>query len=336
MKQETSLVITSIAGPDHPVLNLFARECSIRNISFVVAGDTKSPEHFMIPDCDFLSISSQQKLPFNIATLIPDRHYSKKNLAYLKAISDGADIIIETDDDNIPLPEFWEERNSYLKGHVLEQKNWVNTYRYFSDINIWPRGFCLQFLSEELPDTNAPDTYSYFCPVQQGLADENPDVDAIYRLTMPLPVYFKKGTTIILGNQSICPFNSQNTTWFREAFALLYLPSCCSFRMTDIWRSFIAQRIMWTCGWHLAFHQATVYQQRNEHNLMKDFEDEITGYVNNEQLVNELIALELKPGKEYICENLKTCYKKIVEKGYIDEKELVILEAWIQDIKLLI
>jgi hypothetical protein len=75
------------------------------------------------------------------------------------------------------------------------------------------------------------------------LADENPDVDAIYRLTLPLPIIFNKANNVALGNNSFCPFYSQNRTWFKEAFPLLYLSSHCSFRMTDIWRSFVAQRI---------------------------------------------------------------------------------------------
>ena len=32
------------------------------------------------------------------------------------------------------------------------------------------------------------------CPIQQGLADRNPDVDAIYRLILPLPFSFMCGT----------------------------------------------------------------------------------------------------------------------------------------------
>src|SRR5438270_335676 len=76
-----------------------------------------------------------------------------------------------------------------------------------------------------------------YCPIQQGLADENPDVDAIYRLAFPLPLTFRTDRRIALGGSAWCPFNSQNTTWTREAFPLLYLPSYCSFRMTDIWRS---------------------------------------------------------------------------------------------------
>src|SRR5690348_18334068 len=100
-------------------------------------------------------------------------------------------------------------------------------------------------------------------------------------MTLKLPVTFEKKSPLILGEGSWCPFNSQNTTWKKEAFPLLYLPSFCSFRMTDIWRSFIAQRIAWTCGWNIAFHAADVIQERNEHSLLKDFEDEIAGYMHN-------------------------------------------------------
>ncbi|MHC4265647.1 MAG: STELLO glycosyltransferase family protein, partial [Planctomycetota bacterium] len=68
-------------------------------------------------------------------------------------------------------------------------------------------------------------------------ADDNPDVDAVYRLTQRLPLTFRKDRRLALGNGSKCPFNSQNTTWFPDAYPLLYLPAYCSFRMTDIWRS---------------------------------------------------------------------------------------------------
>ena len=74
------------------------------------------------------------------------------------------------------------------------------------------------------------------CPIQQGLADENPDVDAIYRLVLPLPVQFETGRRIALKRGVWSPFNSQNTAWWPDAFPLLYLPAYCSFRMTDIWR----------------------------------------------------------------------------------------------------
>jgi len=147
-----------------------------------------------------------------------------------------------------------------------------------------------------------------------------------------LPIIFNKSNSIALGNNSVCPFNSQNTTWFKEAFPLLYLPSYCSFRMTDIWRSFVAQRIAWTCNWPILFHHSTVWQERNDHNLMSDFRDEISGYNNNAQIIKSLKELELKDGIENISANMKLCYNTLIELGLVGQQETILLDAWLQDI----
>jgi len=58
-------------------------------------------------------------------------------------------------------------------------------YKYFTKNNIWPRGFALENIQDNLPKLKNLQMLN--CPIQQGLADENPDIDAIYRLTLPLP-----------------------------------------------------------------------------------------------------------------------------------------------------
>ena len=168
--------------------------------------------------------------------------------------------------------------------------------------------------------------------IQQGLADRNPDVDAVYRLTYPLPVTFKKDLNIALGHNAWSPFNSQNTFWFKEAMPLLYLPSYCSFRMTDIWRSFIAQRIAWVNGWSILYHEPTVWQDRNDHNLLKDFEDEIPGYLNNSKIAAALMDLDLRAGEEYLCQNLIACYDEMIKNGWVGREEGPLVRAWSEDI----
>jgi hypothetical protein len=329
----TTLVITSIANDTHPVLRQYALEAKKYNTTLIVIGDTKSPATFDIEGCDFYSIERQIGLGFELTKGLPTKHYARKNVGYLAAIKNGANVIIETDDDNIPLDGFWLSRNGYLKARSVLTSDWVNVYRYFSKANIWPRGFNLEKIRESLPALGPLcDVYS---PIQQGLADDNPDVDAIYRLSLPLPIQFDTHDSIAVGVNAICPFNSQNTTWFKEAFPLLYLPSYCSFRMTDIWRSFIAQRISWTCGWPIVFHSSTVRQERNDHSLIADFEDEVSGYLNNAKIVATLKALPLQDGVHNIFENLMCCYQALVELGVIDEKEMPLLRAWIQDLSTL-
>jgi hypothetical protein len=324
------LIITTIANHDHPVLKQYGEESAEHNVPFIIIGDTKSPKGFKLKGCDYYSIERQYSLNFELARLLPFNHYARKNLGYLIAMERGAGKIIETDDDNSPLPSFWSDRTKQVDAHLLINRDWVNIYRFFTKANIWPRGFSLENIHDKLPELEKQ--ISVECPIQQGLADENPDVDAIYRLTLPLPVTFEKSDNIALGRNSVCPFNSQNTTWFREAFQLLYLPSCCSFRMTDIWRSFIAQRIAWTCGWSILFHHSTVLQKRNDHNLMNDFRDEIPGYNNNAQISNCLKNTDLKEGVENISTNMVQCYRKLIEAGFFGENEFILLNGWLKDV----
>jgi hypothetical protein len=327
----TFLVITSIAASSHPVLQRHAKEAAAHAMPMIVVGDLKSPAQFDLPGCDFYSVARQQAMPSELAKLLPCNHYARKNLGYLAAMRQGAEIIVETDDDNLPGHEFWQERQRQTTAHLLTGKGWVNTYRYFSERHIWPRGFALEHIRDDAPPLS--DEVAVDCPMQQGLADQNPDVDALYRLTMPLPIDFDSGPNVALGKDSVCPFNSQNTTWFKDAFPLLYLPSFCSFRMTDIWRSFVAQRIAWECGWHVLFHSSTVWQERNDHNLLHDFRDEVPGYLNNSRIVNALRGLHLQAGSAGIADNMMACYQKLTEMALVAPQELPLVAAWLKDVQ---
>ncbi len=114
----------------------------------------------------------------------------------------------------------------------------------------------------------------------------------------------------------------------------MYLPSYCSFRMTDIWRSFVAQRIAWTCGWGILFHESTVRQERNEHDLLKDFSDEVVGYLDNHKIMEALSALDLKSGPQNVADNLFSCYGQLIDLGLIKAEEMSLLKAWIDDVRL--
>ncbi|MBP6323838.1 MAG: DUF288 domain-containing protein, partial [Chitinophagales bacterium] len=263
----------------------------------------------------------------------PTRHYARKNIGYIIALQNGTDEIVETDDDNLPRAEFWNPTTKLVKAVDVKETGWVNVYKYFSDKVVWPRGLPLEELQKATPPLSDFETKEIICPIQQGLADENPDVDAVFRLTYPLPMDFNKtGVNVALGNNAWSPFNSQNTYWYKEAFPLLYLPAYCSFRMTDIWRSYVAQRISWANGWSILYHDATVWQERNQHNLLKDFEDEIPGYLNNYKICSELADLNIKGGKENMLDDLLTCYDMLTGKGFVGKEEDVLVRTWCEDI----
>jgi hypothetical protein len=331
MSEKIALVVTSISAPNGPLREL-ARGCRERARQFVVVGDQASPADFHLDGCDFHSVATQKELSFRFAQECPTRHYARKNIGYLIAIRAGATRVLETDDDNFPREGFWAERDRQNVVHVSSDAGWVNVYRYFADTNIWPRGLPLERVRSKQADFETLAVLAADCPIQQGLADENPDVDAIYRLVQELPKSFRVDRRVALGRGSWCPFNSQNTTWWPDAFPLMYLPAYCSMRMTDIWRSFVAQRICWENGWSVLFHEPTVWQDRNEHDLMRDFRDEVPGYLHNSRIGEALGALPLKAGIPQLGENLRTCYQRLVEMSLIGEQELPLLDAWLEDL----
>jgi hypothetical protein len=307
----------------------------------VVAGDFKGPKDYEIGEdsarrVDFLSLEAQLAGPFALARQLPVNHYARKNIAYLHSIRGGASCIYETDDDNAPRPS-WLPRSERLESvrtvasHSSDGGRWVNVYRYFTGENVWPRGFPLEELrNEDIAAEGALATQK--SSIQQGLANRMPDVDAIWRLTQEREIFFEDGSTVLLAPGNWCPFNTQSTWWWPAAFPLLYVPSYCTFRMCDIWKSFVAQRCLWAMGQGVAFHAAEVEQDRNVHDLFRDFEQEIPGYTQNKRICSILMGLALAPGAEAATSNLRLCYAALVSAGIFPEKELQLVDAWIDDL----
>lgn len=332
MDDRIAVVITSIAPPTNRVLCDIAQEAKKRNHQFIVIGDEASPLNFEIDGCSFYGLKQQIETGFKFAELCPKRHYARKNIGYLLAIQKKSPLIVELDDDNIPREDFWAPRQRKQDVFTLKDAGWVNVYSYFTEQNIWPRGFPLDAVQAQNPLWDSLNIDQVDSPIQQGLADENPDVDAIYRLICSLPQNFRKDRRLALASGTWCPFNSQNTSWWPEAYKLMYLPAYCSFRMTDIWRSFVAQRIAWLNGWSILFHEPTVWQERNKHDLMRDFSEEIPGYLHNRSICEALGSLNLISGIDKPNNNLLICYEKLVSMSLIKEQELSLLDAWLSDL----
>jgi hypothetical protein len=331
-ERSLTIVVTSI-NPPNRALREIARGSIAHGYRFLVIGDTKSPPTFELPGCTYYGIDAQLASGIPFASQCPTRHYARKNIGYLLAIQNGAPLVIETDDDNLPRSGFFAPRARRVTTPGTSGAGWVNVYRYFSTQVIWPRGLPLEMIRTDPPPFDALPVASLDCPIQQGLADDNPDVDALYRLTQDLPQYFRRDRRVALGRGSLCPFNSQNTTWWPDAYPLLYLPAFCSFRMTDIWRSFVAQRIAWENDWSVLFHEPTVWQERNDHDLMRDFADEVPGYLQNTLIGKTLQALELAPGLPAIAENLRRCYQALAKLNVVGADELPLLDAWLESLE---
>ncbi len=324
----THIVITSIFAPTKAV-KTFAQ---LPQYQLLVAGDKKTPSTWYAEGAAYLSVEEQLQLGFRLTERLPYNHYGRKMVGYLQAIRQGAVIIVDTDDDNIPYAD-WSFPTMEGPFSVSEtNRGFVNIYKNFTSHHIWPRGYPLDLIlnAEHNLSEASLATKEVKIGIWQGLADSDPDVDAIYRLVDNTEVFFDKRSPIVLEEGTLCPFNSQNTAIRHELFPLLYLPAYVTFRFTDILRGLVAQPIMWAAGYRLGFTQATVIQERNPHDYIKDFESEIPCYLHPNTVI-EVVKERISPTNS-VAQNLTAAYTGLYQKGIVTAQELELLDLWLQDL----
>jgi hypothetical protein len=343
------LILTTINPPNEVV----AQFSKFKDWQIVVVADRKTPSDWSFPNVAFLSIKDQVKMKFKTARILPWNSYTRKNLGYLYAMKHGADLIAETDDDNFPLAN-WGNIPDNVDNWLVKGSGFINAYNLFSSKKIWPRGFPLGRINKqnnfELSDEKRE------VGIWQCLINKDTDVDAIYRLTINEEIEFNKKFTLSVGGVSsgsvnlklekplriaersgaildadvICPFNSQNTFFTKQAFQLMYLPSTVTMRATDIYRGLVAQPNMWQKGLYLGFYGPSAYQDRNAHDFMKDFEDEIPVYRNTEKIIE--FSKNASIGASTIGEGLLNTYKALAKAKIVQNQEIKIIDAWLDDV----
>ena len=138
---------------------------------------------------------------------------------------------VKKTDDNLPTGKdiIFESPTGGVVGYRSDETTGksVNIYSHFGRPDIWPRGFPLEDIDVRRPVTYVPEADSLsvkarelLAPsmmIQQGLADLDPDVDAIFRLTQVQELkqakFCKKSPSIRLSPGTFCPFNSQVKTY---------------------------------------------------------------------------------------------------------------------------
>jgi len=321
-----NIVITSIFNPTEAV-EKFAK---LPDYELIVVGDRKTPADWSFNNVKFLSITEQDEVSSKLSQALPYNHYCRKIVGYVYAAKNGADVLIDTDDDNIPYDN-WSFPETTGKFDFLEENlGFTNIYQAYTDAPIWPRGLPLKLITQKFKFDSLSQKDDCKVGIWQGLADEDPDVDAIYRLTSDVPCYFNKREPIVIGKGTISPFNSQNTLYIKELFPLLYLPCFVTFRFTDILRGLVAQPIMWLHGYNLGFTNATVVQKRNPHDYLKDFISEIPMYTQGENVI-DIVSTAINASNT-VSGNLYNAYTALEKQGIVTAKELEVLELWLAEI----
>ena len=336
------VIITTINPPSETVL----KHISNKDYNTIIVGDNKTPsEEYLKLDCIYLDVNSQKKLFPELSKLIPYNHYCRKNLGYLYAIKKGYEVIYETDDDNIPNTDFDSSLSRLDKKNTLlvKQTNsqWINIFKFFSEdnvnvwlrglplseIHIWPRGLPLS-QAYRIPEFTIEST-NIQPSIVNGLVENEPDVDAIFRLTNSHKnIHWNADQDVIVDNVNICPFNTQNTFWIdKDIFVCLLIPSSVSFRYCDILRGIITNIILKKVNKNLMFVTPNVIQNRNQHDIFQDLQSEIEMYKHNEYIADiiEKDTFDLVTVNDLI----KKIYTNLLTMEIVKQLDLDILDVWL-------
>src|SRR6202040_930619 len=119
------------------------------------------------------------------------------------------------------------------------------------------------------------------------------------------------------------------TLSLHDALPISVVAYIVSFRMTDIWRSFVAQAALWHHNLRVSFHAPTVQQRRNQHDLKKDLAQELIGYMSNRKIAQTLSQMrETIPPSDSLEGAALRLWQSLESIGIILPEDIAILREW--------
>ncbi len=361
----TALITTTINVPT--VLELYRQHGP--DVAFFVAGDVKTPhadvealgkqlntgarwyQHekmpidsfskFRIDTFHYYDVERQKSLGYKCSELIGWSNIQRRNIALLEAIKWGAEIIVSIDDDNIVMgdggiggPYFW--WFARLLGSFP-----FNGIKVSSPTGWWDVG---QLLDPVAPHRGFPISVdatkwsaSHVTDAKVGLAAGiclgDPDVSAVTRLAVG-PIAHRVSellrSGIVVDPNTRTVFNSQNTAFIRELVpAFFMLPGVG--RYDDIYASLIMQRVMRERNLHVHFGKPFVWQQRNQHNLVKDLRGELDGMESIERFARWLDGRHLLGGS--VLDDVRQIWMQDPMRDVMPEPTIAAALAFLDDLE---
>lgn len=311
---ETTIIITTINKPifiEDLCININTYEHD--NVDIIIIGDIKTPpledycksvaKKYGMP-IEYLNVTSQEReLPKPLLDIIPYNTPDRTILGGMLAYFRGTERIIAIDDDNFPTDSDFVGFHSITQTKpettlIKSDTGWFNIYDALDEecnIPLWPRGYPWGQRSTENDVNRYNLSYSLNVIVNQGLILGDSDVDAISRLFSPTMVtgmnsHFDSQFALYPGTWA--PFNYQNTCLSREMIPLYYRPRCAK-RNSDIWTSYLYNKLAEHFGDVITFGEPLVKQVRNEHNLWDDLDLELENNRETDYFCQILKAVKL-------------------------------------------
>lgn len=281
------IITTTINSPTEATLKF----CEKKDWKFIIVGDLKTPHEEYLelerkyPNVKYYAPEEQKNEFPKLSETIGWNCIGRRNMGLVKAYKEGAEIIATVDDDNIPY-DHWGE-NLYVGSEIacecFEPEGEVFDPLSVTKTNyLWQRGFPLELLQKRR-NVHSIGIIKRKVLVQADLWDGDPDIDAMARISFKPEVNFEDIKKPYCSNK-IAPFNSQNTFLSREVIPFYAVIPHIG-RMDDIWGGYILQMFFPAS---VIYCPASVYQDRNEQDLITNLEHEILGYRNTFSLIKNL------------------------------------------------
>lgn len=254
----------------------------------------------------------------SIRHIIPYDSGNRRNIGYLMALERGCEVLISVDDDNFP-----QTSCSFFREHLIVQQSitemeavhsaskWFNPCDLLrmETQSIYPRGFPYRCRHQE------PEVYLHTekgrVHVNAGLWLKDPDVDAITCLANPAQALSFGGKSILLGDETWAPINTQNTSVYRDAIAAYYfvrmgypITGVPIGRYGDIFGGYFCQACARHLGYRIRIGTPIVDHIRNPHDYPSDLAGEYACIVLLEDMTEWLQKVRLEGNtytEAYLC-----------------------------------
>lgn len=286
------IVTTSINPPTPQFFSLFNLAKQRGDWKILMVGDTKTPhELYKNLNCwcfEYLSPEYQEQKYKKLSDVLGWRTIQRRNVGFVEAYKyrGSEHRIVSSYDDDQYVYDSWGQNVEV--GKTKEVDIWDNiSVPCFDPLSVtnnndlWQRGYPIQWVKEKNKVEYKGKQVRKIL-AQNDLVDGDADIDATIRLIKKPIVKFNN--IDIFGSSQVSPFNSQNL--FLDINTLPYY-FCFPFvgRFDDIWGGYIFQKYFPNS---LVFGAASVYQDRNPQDLITNLENEIFGYRNTINLIQDL------------------------------------------------
>jgi len=275
-----NVIVTTTINPPTRAVRLFD---NLPDWTLVAIGDLKTPRDYRLERGLYMGPEDQAKYDPALSEAIGWNCIQRRNFGLLLAHEMKADLVAVVDDDNLPL-EGWGQ--DLIVGREQRVSFYDTSAPAFDPVgatnypHLWHRGFPLQLLKRR--DYSRKTSATIVADIQADFWNGDPDVDAICRMEHAPECNFNPRAFPLASNKP-APFNSQNTFLSAKVLPHYFLFPHVG-RMDDIWAAYYVQAL----GFKVVFNRASVYQERNVHDLIHDMRQEYAGYEHNLNLINDL------------------------------------------------